>query len=71
MILIKKYRNYKYYDTSKKLYISLQEIAEDYPCFDNLKFVLHDGNVDISNKVIPKIQRIRDGLENDNIHSQG
>lgn len=70
MRVIKRYRNYKFYDTVDKLYVSLQEIASTYLEGDCIKFIIHDTQVDITDKTITKLKRIQHESKNNDIHSQ-
>lgn len=71
MRVIKRYKNYKFYDTVEKAYLSLQEIASTYQDDEPIKFIVHDTEQDITDKTLFKIKRIQNGNKNNNLSSEG
>ena len=68
MRLIKRYRNYHFYDTKDKTYLTLTEMAYAYTNDTKLKVIVNDTKKDITEVTLSKIQRIRDGIKNDDIY---
>ena len=71
MRLIKRYRNYHFYDTVDKTYLTLNEMASVYSDDIKLKIIVNDTKKDITEVTLSKIERIRDGIKNDDIYSKG
>jgi polyhydroxyalkanoate synthesis regulator protein len=71
MRLIKRYRNYHFYDTVDKTYLTLSEMAYAYVDHTNIKVIVYDTKKDITEVTLSKIERIRDGIKNDDIYSKG
>jgi polyhydroxyalkanoate synthesis regulator protein len=71
MRVIKRYKNYHFYDTVDKVYLSLQEIASAYKDEQAIKFIVHDTQEDITNKTVAKLKRIQYESKINNIYSEG
>lgn len=68
MRVIKRYKNYHFYDTIDKVYISINEILELSKTVEIV--VLDFTNKDITKSTITKALRWEDGIKNNNLTVQ-